>query len=76
LSVPAEAVQALEGDTVVVVAEQRGAGLHLVAKRVQVGRRTAQRVELTGGVARGERVIARGAAVAKAEILKQRAGSD
>ncbi|MCU0647811.1 MAG: efflux RND transporter periplasmic adaptor subunit [Gemmatimonadaceae bacterium] len=72
LSVPVDAVQALAGDTVVIVAEQRGEGLHLRAARVRVGRRTGVRAELLEGVPRGTRVIVRGAAVAKAEILKQR----
>jgi hypothetical protein len=74
LSVPVEAVQSLEGDTVVITAQPRGAGLHLTAARVRVGRRTTDRAELTGGVPRGAQVIVRGAAVAKAEILKQRGG--
>jgi membrane fusion protein, heavy metal efflux system len=74
LSVPAEAIQALEGDTVVIAAESRDGQLLLRAKRVRVGRRTVERVEVLGGLQRGERVIARGAAIAKAEILKQRDG--
>jgi cobalt-zinc-cadmium efflux system membrane fusion protein len=73
LTVPAEAVQALEGDTVVIVAEQRGAGLHLVARPVSVGRRDATRAEILRGLDAGAIVIGRGAAIARVELLKARA---
>ncbi|MGZ8379544.1 MAG: hypothetical protein ACXW0Z_20145, partial [Gemmatirosa sp.] len=73
LVVPAAAVQAMEGDTVVVTARERPGGLLLEAVRVRVGRRTADHAEILAGVAPGTPVVARGAAVAKAEILRRRA---
>jgi cobalt-zinc-cadmium efflux system membrane fusion protein len=72
LVVPAAAVQALDGDTVVIVATPRGAGLFLEAIPVRAGRRSAQQVEIVAGLAIGRQVIAKGAAIAKAELLKRR----
>ncbi|MDF1503763.1 efflux RND transporter periplasmic adaptor subunit [Roseisolibacter sp. H3M3-2] len=77
LAVPAEVVQAMEGDTVVVAARRagaRGAALALEAVRVRVGRRTSAQAEILGGLAAGTPVVVRGAAVAKAELLKRRGG--
>lgn len=76
LVVPAAAVQALEGDTVVFVAEQRGEGLFIKAARVRVTRRTTDRVELAAGIEAGTAVIVRGAAIAKAELLKRRTAGE
>jgi cobalt-zinc-cadmium efflux system membrane fusion protein len=70
--VPAAAVQALDGDTVVIAVAQRGAGLFLEAVPVRVGRRSAQQVEILAGLAAGRPIIANGAAIAKAELLKRR----
>ena len=63
LVVPSSAVQALEGDTVVIVADQRGEGLHIQAVRVrmpccvqgggELAHRGAQRNRLVHMVARG-----------------------
>jgi cobalt-zinc-cadmium efflux system membrane fusion protein len=75
LVVPATAIQALEGDTVVIEAQQRGEGMHIAARRVRVGRLTSARAEILAGVDAGQHVIVGGAAVAKAEILKRRAMS-
>jgi cobalt-zinc-cadmium efflux system membrane fusion protein len=74
LIVPAAAIQAFEGDTVVIEAQQRGEGLHVEARRVRVGRLTRDRAELLAGLDSGRLVIVGGAAVAKAEILKRRGG--
>ncbi|MFN5582767.1 efflux RND transporter periplasmic adaptor subunit [Gemmatimonas sp.] len=74
LLVAARAVQALDGDTVVFVAEARGEGMHIRATPVRVGRRTTDRVELLAGVTEGMTVVVRGAAIAKAELLKRRDG--
>ncbi len=74
LSVPAEAVQLFEGDTVVVKGTRLGEGMLLEVLRVRVGRRTSQRAEILAGLAAGDSVVTRGAAVAKAEILKRRSG--
>lgn len=74
LVVAAGAVQALDGDTVVFVAEARGEGMQIRATPVRVGRRTTDRVELLGGVREGVTVVVRGAAIAKAELLKRRDG--
>ncbi len=73
--VPAGAVQALEGDTVVVIAEQRGEGMWLRAMPVRVGRHTPMMAEVLAGVEPGTAVIVRGAAVAKAELIKRRAAA-
>ncbi|MDQ8171544.1 MAG: efflux RND transporter periplasmic adaptor subunit [Gemmatimonadota bacterium] len=72
LTVPSAAVQAFEGDTVVIVADQRGEGIHIEAVRVRVGRRAGNRTEILSGVSPGRRVIAGSAAIAKAELLKRR----
>jgi multidrug efflux pump subunit AcrA (membrane-fusion protein) len=72
LVVPAAAVQAMEGDTIVVTARERPDGLLLEAVRVRVGRRTAAHAEILAGLAPGTPVVTQGAAVAKAEILRRR----
>lgn len=72
-TVPAGAVQVMDGDTVVVVARRVGGGLLLEARPVRLGRRSADRAELLGGVAVGDSVLERGAAIGKAELLKRRA---
>lgn len=74
LSVPAEAVQLFEGDTIVVKGMRLGEGMLLEAVRVRVGRRTSQRAEILGGLTAGDSIVTRGAAVAKAEIIKRRSG--
>ncbi|WP_291158505.1 efflux RND transporter periplasmic adaptor subunit [Gemmatimonas sp. UBA7669] len=73
-TVPAAAVVAFDGDTVVFRAEQRGEGLHLEATRVRVGRRTAERVEVLAGLDAGAAVLVQGAGIAKAELLRRRGG--
>lgn len=70
--VPASALQALEGDTVVIVAEPHGAALHVEAIPVRIGRRAVDQVELLSGVGVGRVVIVGSAAIAKAELLKRR----
>ena len=74
LSVPAAAVQSLDGDAAVVVARPLDAGLALEAVRVRVGRRTAERAEILAGLEAGTPVVTAGAAVAKAELLRRRGG--
>lgn len=74
LSVPVAAVQALEGDTVVIVAETRGDALFLRAVPVRTGRRTADWVEISAGLTGRERVVVQGAAIVRAELLKRRSG--
>ena len=70
LTVPSAAVQALDGDTVLVAAAQRGSGLHIEAIPVRIGRRTAERAEIVDGVSEGVLVITTGAAIARAEIVR------
>jgi multidrug efflux pump subunit AcrA (membrane-fusion protein) len=72
LSVPVAAIQALEGDTVVFVTEARGEGLFVRATPVRVGRRSRDRAEVLAGLPEGASVVVRGAAIAKAELLKRR----
>ncbi len=72
--VPAEAVQAFEGDTVVIAVQERDDGLHLQVVRVRVGRINRQYAEILAGIDTGRVVISTGAAIAKAELLKRRGG--
>lgn len=72
LTVPAAAVQALDGDTVLILAEQRGDGLLLRAAPARIGRRTAAAAEVLAGAAEGDAVVAAGAAIARAEIMRRR----
>lgn len=76
LSVPAEAVQLFEGDTVVIRGTRLGEGMLLEALRVRIGRRSGVRAEILEGLSAGDSVVTRGAAVAKAEILKRRSGGE
>lgn len=76
LSVPAEAVQLMEGDTVVVKGTRLGEGMLLEAVPVRVGRRTSQRAEILSGLVAGDSVVTRGAALAKAEILKRQGAGE
>ncbi len=77
LTVPAAAVQTLDGDTVLVVAEQRGEGVHVQTVPVRIGRRTAEVAEVLSGVEEGTTVVVEGAAIARAEIMRRReAGSE
>ncbi|WKW13108.1 efflux RND transporter periplasmic adaptor subunit [Pseudogemmatithrix spongiicola] len=76
LSVPAEAVQLFEGDTVVVRGTRLGEGMLIEAVPVRVGRRTSQRAEILAGLAVGDSVVTRGAALAKAEILKRQGAGE
>lgn len=71
-AVPISAIQDFEGDTIVVTGVQRGGGMLLEAIRVRVGRRAAGLAEVKSGVASGAPVVAGAAAVAKAEVLRQR----
>lgn len=76
LTVPAEAVQLMEGDTVVVKGTRLGEGMLIEAVRVRVGRRTSQRAEILGGLVAGDSVVTRAAALAKAEILKRQGAGE
>jgi cobalt-zinc-cadmium efflux system membrane fusion protein len=75
LTVPAGALQAFDGDTVVITARDCSEGLVLEAVPVRVGRRTVERAEILGGVGAGTPVIVEGASVAKAELLRRRGGA-
>jgi cobalt-zinc-cadmium efflux system membrane fusion protein len=76
LIVPAAAVQAMEGDTVVFTAQPRGAGLFVKAVPVRIARRSTEQLEIAAGVTAGVPVIVRGAAIAKAELLKRRTSGE
>ncbi|MBU6365741.1 MAG: HlyD family efflux transporter periplasmic adaptor subunit, partial [Gemmatimonadetes bacterium] len=73
--VPAAALQALEGDTVVVAFEPRGAGAFIRAVPVRAGRRAGALVEVRAGLPAGTVVVVGRAAIAKAELLKRRTGA-
>lgn len=70
LIVPSTAVQALDGDTVVITAAQRGSGLHVEAVPVHIGRRSTELAEVLAGVSERTLVITTGAAIARAEIVR------
>jgi cobalt-zinc-cadmium efflux system membrane fusion protein len=70
LAVPSAAVQALDGDTVVIAAAPRGSGLHVEALPVRIGRRNAELAEVIEGVREGTLVVTAGAAIARAEIVR------
>ena len=70
--VPAAAVQAIEGDTVLIVADKRGEGLRIEAVRVRIGRRTPELAEVLAGADTGMAVVVKGAAIARAELLRRR----
>ena len=72
LVIPDGALQTIDGDTVVFVAEPRGEGLHVRATPVRIGRRSSERVEVLAGLEAGTAVVVRGVAIAKAELLKRR----
>jgi cobalt-zinc-cadmium efflux system membrane fusion protein len=72
LVIPDGALQTIDGDTLVFVAEQRGAGMHVRATPVRIGRRSSERVEVLAGLQEGATVVVRGVAIAKAELLKRR----
>lgn len=72
LVVPSDAIQELDGDTIVVTAAPRGEGLELEPVRVRVGRRTARTSEIVAGLEPGAEVVVHGAATAKAEIRRRR----
>jgi membrane fusion protein, heavy metal efflux system len=72
LVVPDGALQTMDGETVVFVAEQRGEGMHVRAVPVRIGRRSSERVEVLAGLQDGAMVVVRGVAIAKAELLKRR----
>ncbi len=74
--VPAAAIQAFDGDTVVIAVEARGEGVFLEAVPVRVGRRSVQQMEVVSGLRAGRRIVVGSAAIAKAELLKRRGGGE
>ncbi len=74
--VPAAAIQAFDGDTVVITVEERGGGVFLEAVPVRVGRRSVQQMEVLSGIGTGRRIVVGSAAIAKAELLKRRGGGE
>jgi multidrug efflux pump subunit AcrA (membrane-fusion protein) len=72
MTAPIGAIQDFEGDTVIVSGVPRSGGLLLEAIRVRVGRRAGGMAEVLSGVSAGTSVVVGAAAVAKAEILRQR----
>ena len=72
LIVPAAAVQAFAGDTVVIATRSLDDGVEIEAVRVHVGRRTTEHAEILAGLVAGTPVISGGASIAKAELLRRR----
>jgi cobalt-zinc-cadmium efflux system membrane fusion protein len=72
VAVPFDAVQRLDGREVVFVPEAEG----FRARPVQIGRRGASAVEILDGLAPGDRFVAQGAFLLKAEIGKNEAAHE
>ena len=69
--VPEDAVQLLEGKSVVFVAHPDSmGGAHFVPRDVQLGSRSGGRIAITQGLAPGDLVVTRGALSIKAQIKK------
>jgi len=70
-SVPEDAVQLLDGKSVVFVARPDSmGGAHFVPRNVQLGSRSGGRIAITQGLAPGDLVVTRGALAIKAQIKK------
>ncbi len=70
-SVPEDAVQLLDGKSVVFVAHPDSTGgAHFVPRTVQLGARSGGRIAITQGLAAGDLVVMRGALAIKAQIKK------
>ncbi len=70
-SVPEDAVQLLDGKSVVFVAHPDSiGGAHFVPRNVQLGSRSGGRIAITQGLAAGDLVVTRGALAIKAQIKK------
>jgi len=70
-SVPEDAVQLLDGKSVVFVAHPDSmGGAHFVPRTVQLGSRSGGRIAITQGLAPGDLVVTRGALAIKAQIKK------
>jgi RND family efflux transporter MFP subunit len=76
LTVPSAAIQAIDGDTVIIAAAPRGSGLHVEALPVRIGRRNAELAEVIEGVREGMLVVTTGAAIARAEIVRAAAAEE
>lgn len=74
LTVPTGAIQVMENDTVVVIANRIGEGMLIEARPVRLGRRNSRFTEILSGISVGDSVVNQGAALAKAEIIKRRSG--
>jgi len=69
--VPEDAVQLLDGKSVVFVAHPDSmGGAHFVPRNVQLGSRSGGRIAITQGLAPGDLVVTRGALAIKAQIKK------
>jgi cobalt-zinc-cadmium efflux system membrane fusion protein len=70
-SVPEDAVQLLDGKSVVFVAHpNETGGAHFVPRDVQLGSRSGGRIAITQGLAAGDVIVTRGALAIKAQIKK------
>src|SRR5216117_3726773 len=70
-SVPEDAVQLLDGKSVVFVAHPDSTGgAHFVPRNVQLGSRSGGRIAITQGLAPGDLVVTRGALAIKAQLKK------
>ena len=66
------AIQKIKGKPVVFVQTEKG----FEPREVQIGRRSAEALEIRGGLSAGERYVAKNSFVVKAEVLKSEAEED
>jgi len=73
LAVPSQAIQELEGKTVVFVAEDAG---KFSAREVESGLETEGWVEILAGVTPGEKIVTTGSFLLKSELSKSAANAE
>lgn len=74
LSVPADAIQDLEGEKVVFVAREKAGEFE--ARKVELGATNGGKTVVKSGLKSGERVVIRGAFMVKAQAMKAELGHD
>jgi cobalt-zinc-cadmium efflux system membrane fusion protein len=72
VTAPVDALQSIDNVPVLIVGARRGDEMFLEAVPVRVGRRTAERVEIVAGADSGTAIVVKGAAIARAELIKRR----
>ncbi len=70
LTIPVDAIQKIEGETVVFVPEKEEGKSVFKILKVRLGRQTADYVEVAAGLSEGEEVVEKGSFYLKSELLK------